>query len=848
MNRKYVLLISFVFMLGLISALPIVVMPLNDSGYIQPDTSFLYTWNFTNNGDCTDIVYSNTSTIITDSYGRGFIDLNLGDMTEVPNYLCEYINGTFRKLFELDDQVFRNSFTKNLLVNGKINSTGSIFSQGINLTALNSTGLIINWSTVIDITNYAQLSEILNFNYYNSTDFNINNYYLSSNPFGFYNSTDFVILDYFTKTQILNLNYFNTTNFPYTSLSNFSNDLGIGNWTLDKPNYVPYSGATGNINLETKNITNLTSFTLNGGQPITWNSDYYTLNIPTGLGNTLQVGQEMTLIRKNNAGQTIYAGQLVYESGSQGEIITVDLADASNGSKLSHIGMVTIPSCNNNAMCPINYFGDVHDLDTSAYAEGTMLYVSDDGSGNVTSTLPSGNSYHLAIGKVSRSHASSGIIAFNVELDIGDEPVVNNFKVLNNLNVSGLIYGNGSQLNTNSSNYWDGLNSPANIALNDLSSTLTSSQIFTLGGNTIQWRFTNPVGGIVYNWTGAASGHLFTLKQTGNSIPPGAINHLLHIESEDSDVLDLHIHHTAGTGEAFRVQGGYGNFTDSLYINETLVNIWLYNQTIPAINEILSFNYYNSTTLTSLSQLSDDLGNRGYTHLSNFTNDLSFLTEETNWNENYSTFLNIASWNNTGLIKNWSIDTSIFYLNSNPFNFYNSTTIGSIPNTNNYWNATFATFNKTYADTIYRGISNNTFYGNVGIGTDSPNESLEVVGNLRLTNTFTAGESLSPGDLTYLKSDGKFWKADADNVTTSKGLLAICLDTISADANGSFMLRGKYTTSGLTIASEYFISTDVGTWNETIPSDSGDVVRLIGYALSTTELYFDTDKTYVEIA
>ena len=123
-------------------------------------------------------------------------------------------------------------------------------------------------------------------------------------------------------------------------------------------------------------------------------------------------------------------------------------------------------------------------------------------------------------------------------------------------------------------------------------------------------------------------------------------------------------------------------------------------------------------------------------------------------------------------------------------------------------------------------------------GPSSPTQEIEL----------TAGESLVSGDLCYFKSDGKMWKADADAVATSKGLIAICVDTISADASGTFLLKGEYTTSGLTTGDELYISTTAGDWTDTAPSATLDIVRIIGYALSTTFLYFDPDKSYIEVA
>lgn len=212
--------------------------------------------------------------------------------------------------------------------------------------------------------------------------------------------------------------------------------------------YVPYTGATSNVNLATYNITNASSLTLTGGQPIDWAPDQYTYQFPSGLGNMYQLGQELTLIRKNNAGQTIYEGQVVYIEGSQGSEVLVNLADASNGDKILGLGMVTVPSCNANAACPITYFGDVNELDTSGYAEGTRLYLSADGSGNVTDTAPGGDNYNIVIGTVARNHSTQGIIDVSHigYINFADDPRVNNLTVFDTLNVSNTIYENGSSL------------------------------------------------------------------------------------------------------------------------------------------------------------------------------------------------------------------------------------------------------------------------------------------------------------------------------------------------------------------------------------------------------------------
>jgi len=120
--------------------------------------------------------------------------------------------------------------------------------------------------------------------------------------------------------------------------------------------------------------------------------------------------------------------------------------------------------------------------------------------------------------------------------------------------------------------------------------------------------------------------------------------------------------------------------------------------------------------------------------------------------------------------------------------------------------------------------------------------------NHSATREETAGESLVNGDLCYLKSDGKYWKADASADTTCSQDLLMCLDTISADAVGTFMEFGEFTTTGLTAGSVYYVSETAGAITSTAPVTSTSIVRIIGTALSTTVLKLKIDSSFVEVA
>ena len=116
--------------------------------------------------------------------------------------------------------------------------------------------------------------------------------------------------------------------------------------------------------------------------------------------------------------------------------------------------------------------------------------------------------------------------------------------------------------------------------------------------------------------------------------------------------------------------------------------------------------------------------------------------------------------------------------------------------------------------------------------------------------TSTAGENLVFGEVCYYKSDGKWWKTDADAVATSKGMMAMAIATIAADASGLFLGRGlaRDDTWDWTTADELFLDTaTAGGMTATAPSGDGDIVRLVGYAKAADYVWFDPSKTYIEI-
>ncbi len=164
---------------------------------------------------------------------------------------------------------------------------------------------------------------------------------------------------------------------------------------------------------------------------------------------------------------------------------------------------------------------------------------------------------------------------------------------------------------------------------------------------------------------------------------------------------------------------------------------------------------------------------------------------------------------------------------------------------------TGATADQTGAEikTAYEGESNTNAYTDAEKTKLAGIETGATADQTTITQELTAAVTLTAGDLCFLNGSGQMDKANSSTASSaeSKGLLAISIDSPSASATGTFLMYGEYTTSGLTAGSIYYVGGTDGTITTTQPSTSGHTVRLAGYALSTTKLWFAPDQTYIEL-
>lgn len=147
-----------------------------------------------------------------------------------------------------------------------------------------------------------------------------------------------------------------------------------------------------------------------------WNNTDGTLDLGLKGGNvTLQIGQENVLIVKNDEATTLIDGEVVYVSGANGANLLVKRALAdSDITSASTIGIVTEQIVVNGTGY-ITTFGQVRGLNTSAFIEGDILYLSPTTPGQITKVKPTAPDHMVVVGYCTKKSAGNGEIFVKVD-------------------------------------------------------------------------------------------------------------------------------------------------------------------------------------------------------------------------------------------------------------------------------------------------------------------------------------------------------------------------------------------------------------------------------------------------
>ena len=114
-----------------------------------------------------------------------------------------------------------------------------------------------------------------------------------------------------------------------------------------------------------------------------------------------------------------------------------------------------------------------------------------------------------------------------------------------------------------------------------------------------------------------------------------------------------------------------------------------------------------------------------------------------------------------------------------------------------------------------------------------------------------AGEALAMGDVVAISSsDGKVYKANAKTGDNQQvPAVGITEVAVALGAYVEVKYKGKFTgASSLTPGAAVYLAETDGAVTDDAPSDAGDVVQYVGFALSATEFIFDAKVSYSTVA
>lgn len=124
------------------------------------------------------------------------------------------------------------------------------------------------------------------------------------------------------------------------------------------------------------------------------------------------VGNLVTLVR-NQTGATIPAFSVVYISGATGNKPTVSLASAAGEISSSKTFGITSTAIANNSTGYVVTVGELINVNTQAYNEGDLLWLSPT-AGLVQTTPPAEPNHSVFIGYIIRSHPTQGVVEVRI--------------------------------------------------------------------------------------------------------------------------------------------------------------------------------------------------------------------------------------------------------------------------------------------------------------------------------------------------------------------------------------------------------------------------------------------------
>jgi hypothetical protein len=121
------------------------------------------------------------------------------------------------------------------------------------------------------------------------------------------------------------------------------------------------------------------------------------------------------IIVRNSTGSTLTKGQIVYLSGATGNRPNAVLSQAHTEATSSKTIGIVVANIANNSDGYIATNGTLHNLNTSAFADGAAVWLSATTAGGITSTVPAEPNHAVFIGYIARAHPTQGRIVLHIQ-------------------------------------------------------------------------------------------------------------------------------------------------------------------------------------------------------------------------------------------------------------------------------------------------------------------------------------------------------------------------------------------------------------------------------------------------
>jgi hypothetical protein len=578
---------------------------------------------------------------------------------------------------------------------------------------------------------------------------------------------------------------------------------------------------------------------------------------------------------RNNSGATITKGSVVYINGAVGNKATIALALATtDATSAQTLGLVQ-DDIVNNAEGYVVSVGECFNLNTSAFTEGTQLYLSPTTAGAYTSTKQSAPNHLVYIGVVVRSHVSLGVIYVKVqngyELD-----EIHDVSITTPVNNQGLFWEASTSLWKNKSIATILGFTP--ISLTSLSATSPLLYNNTTGVFSIQVANSTQNGYLSNtNWNTFNGKMNNPLTSLGDMVYSNASGAPLRLAGNITATKQFLSQTGTGSASAIPVWSAVTKADVGLAnVENTALSTWAGSTNITTLGTITS-GTWNATTIaiarggTGLTALGTGLQllrvNAGATALEYFTHSFISLTglsatspllynntsgvfsiqvanttqngylSSTDWNtfnNKQSVTANLTSlsglaFTSTAFVKMTAANT--FTLDTNTYLTANQSITLSGNVTGSGTTAITTTIaNNVVSNAMLSQVATATFKGRTTAGTGNV-EDLSVTQATALLNVFTTTlKGLTPasggGTTNFLRADGT-WATPAGTGFTNP--MTTLGDTMYQGASGVTRLAGNITT-----AKQYLSQTGTGTISAAPAWSSIAGADVTGAAISTS--------------